>query len=273
MKQALARLLENQTTLYKAYVTMGFLSILVAALGFIGVALLPAPWATVVAALVGGAISFLASMLVQFFASKEQTEIIKAVTLDAKGILPLPDAFRRLNWLAYATKYAGNDGDKKTEWRMMPLLKSGGSGPRFVTYSLETKNLVGEMVPYTATFVGLQGCVLSAITRENETSSSLIFDTAVPDAGVFFGAAYLTDWGSERDLTLAIIGTSETTELFDMSPSVTAAFDRWYKRMDWTVEDAYRALQAEWRKTAKTEQSPPAYLEGHADAPSRPAEA
>ena len=239
MRRVLVRLKELQTTLRKAYIVMASLSVAIAVFGLILVAKLPSPWLTVVAALVGGAISFLASMLVQFFASKEQTEMIKAVTLDAEGILPLPDAFRRLKWVAYATKRAGGDGDKITEWRMTPLLKSGGSGPRFVTYTLEAINLVGDMVTYTATFVGLQGCVLSAITRENETSSSFIFDTAVPDAGVFFGAAYLTDWGSERDLTLAIAGTSPPPELSTMAPPVMAAFERWYNRMDWTVQDAY----------------------------------
>lgn len=247
MSQALTRLAEHQTTLRKAYTVMAYLSIGVAVLGLILVALLPLPWTTVAAALVGGGISCLASMLVQYFASKEQTEMVKAVTLDAEGILPLPDAFRRLKWIAYATKRAGSDGDKITEWRMTPLLKSGGSGPRFVIYTLEATNLIGDMVAYTATFVGLQGCVLGAITRENETSSSLIFDTALPDAGVFFGAAYLTDWGSERDLTLAIIGTSPPPELDGMSPPVMAAFERWYNRIDWTVQDAYATFPSRGR--------------------------
>ncbi|MBN2563626.1 MAG: hypothetical protein JXQ75_22125 [Phycisphaerae bacterium] len=242
MKRALATQAEHQSTLRKAYIVMICLGIIVTVFGLVLVAQIPSPWATVVAALVGGAISFLASMLVQFFASREQTDMIRAVTLDAEGILPLPHAFHRLKWLAYATKRAASDGQKTTEWRMTPLLKAGGSGPRFVTYSLEAINLVGEMVTYTATFVGLQGCVLSAVTRENETSSSIVFDTAVPDAGVFFGAAYLTDWGSDRDLTLAIVGTSEAPSLGAMAPAIIAAFEKWYQGMDWSVQDAYAAL-------------------------------
>jgi len=241
MKRALEKLREHQSTLHKAYAVMIVLSSTVAVFGLILVAQLPTPWTTIVAVLVGGSISFLASMLVQSFASKEQTEMIKAITLDAEGILPLPDAFCRLKWLAYATKRAAPNGSKITEWRITPLRKSDSSGPRFVTYSLDATNLVGEMVTYAATFVGLQGCALAAITRENETSSSVIFDTALPDAGVFFGAAYLTDWGSERDLTLAIIGTSEPPKLDSMSQNIIAAFEQWYKRMDWTVEDAYMA--------------------------------
>lgn len=210
-------------------------------LGLVLLTIIENPWQTIVAAIVGGVGSLLASMLVQLFASIEQTGIIRNITLDAEGIESVPDAFRRLKWLAYATKLAADNGSKMTQWRITPLLKAGGTGPRFVTYTLEAMNLVGEMVTYSATFVGLRSCVVAAITRENETSSSLIFDTAVPDAGVFFGAAYLTDWGSERDLTLAIVGTSEPTELNAMPSNVVAAFERWYKRMDWTVEDAYKA--------------------------------
>ncbi len=242
MSQTKNSILGRQSTVRNAYIIMIVLSVIIILIGLILSSLVPDKFSTIVAVVVGGAFSFVASMVIQLFSSKEQYEMIRSVTINAEGVQSLPDSFYRLKWFAHATKLANEDGQQDTHWRISPLVKSGTSGQRFSSYTLDTNNLVGDKISYTLTCIGLQGCVIGVISKENETTSSLILDTAVPDAGVFFGAAYLTDWDSERDLTLMIVGTSEISELEDLPESIKNAFKRWYGKMDWRVEDAYKTF-------------------------------
>ena len=243
--------------LKRVYKVMLAMAVLIVAASLLVVGQLPDPWRVVVAALAGGAMSLTASLLVHSFASYEQSEMVKSLTIDAAGVLPLPGAFRRLKWFAYATKRASAEGGKITEWRVVPLSRVGGSGPRFMTYRVQVPNLVGENVTYDATFIGLQGCVLATFTRESETSSSVIFDTHVPDAGLFFGAAYLTDWGGDRDITLSMVGTGDAP-VIDKLPTLHAAvFDEWYKKVDWSVEAAHEIIVSALTRGADQETDQP----------------
>lgn len=190
---------------------------------------------TIAASICGGSLSLAASMVVQKLASNEQSQMIKAVTLDAEGVSELPDSFRKLKWIIYATTKTTiepNVEPKKTiktiNWKLAKLTKVGSSGPRFAVYNFSTTNLTKEPVIYTATFIGSQNTVIGVITKENEATSTITFDVNVPDAGVWFGPAYVTDWDGDRLLTMAIIGTSDTVQDIENIPDdIKASFTHW----------------------------------------------
>lgn len=227
----------------------------------LGCAALVVVWLTsgaaqnVASTIAGGAIGLAASILIQDMASREQTEMIRAVTLDAEGITPLPETFHRLKWLAFATKKPTSPTAKCVEWHFVRLTKIGGSGPRFVTYSLAVPGLLNDPVVYRATFLGTQGCVICAIAREHETTSTVTFDTAVSGAGIYFGVAYLTDWTSDRNATLMIAGSSEVTPLTlaELPQQAVAAFHRWYAKIDLNVSAAYSEFPVQ--ASASTDQT------------------
>ncbi len=230
----------------KIYKVLLLLSIIIVGLSLGLTWILNPPWNAGFAVLAGGAMSLIASLLLQSFASAEQSQMIKALTLEAEGVSELPDAFRRIKWFAWATKRANpNDpeGNKVTQWFVSRLTKVGGSGPRFLTYTLDVPNLVNDNVTYNCTFVGLNSCVIATISRENEPASAVIFSCDVPDAGVFFGTGCLTDWCADRDLTLGIVGTGDMPEIPNLQPNIFAAFDHWYKKFDWIVEDAQKLIR------------------------------
>jgi len=231
--------------LKKAYSLILGLTIVVIILCLVIVAQIPEPWTTIVAVFAGGAASFAASMLIQSFASHEQSEMIKALTIDAAGVLPLPVAFERLKWLSYATKRPSKNGEKETKWHVVLLNKVGSAGDRFLTYTLNVPNLVGETVLYTCTFIGLQGSVVAILGSGSETSSVFVFDSDVPEAGVYFGAAYLTDWVGDRDLTIGAIGTGNPPDLSKLPENISTALHRWFKKVDWAAVAAYEVLAAE----------------------------
>lgn len=220
------------------------LSVLLAIAAFVGVWYTSGATQTIFGTLAGSAIGLAAAIQIQAIASREQTEMVRAVTLDAEGINPLPAMFHQLRWCAYATKFATAPDAKHVQWRTAALTKIGGSGPRFVTYSLVAINLADEPTAYRITFVGSKNCVIAAITREDETTSSVTFDTGVSGAGVYFGVSYLTDWGNERNLTLMMVGSNELhqTKISSLSPKVVAAFHRWYRSIDFNVGAAYDAF-------------------------------
>lgn len=217
------------------------LSVVLGGVSLVVVWLAVDPVQNIAATLAGSAIGLAASILIQDLASREQTEMIRAVTLDADGIAPLPENFNRLKWMAFATKKPAATNEKQVEWSFVKLTKVGGSGPRFVTYTMTVKNLLNDPVVYKGTFIGTQGCVICAITREHETSSSVTFDTTVSSAGVHFGVAYLTDWANERDVTLMVVGSSDlaSNELSSLPPRAAAAFHRWFDKIEFDVKAAY----------------------------------
>jgi hypothetical protein len=197
---------------------------------------------TVASTVAGSAIGLAASIWIQDLASQEQTDMIKSVTLDAEGITTLPETFQNIKWLAFATKKAISRTSKQVEWHFVDLTKIGGAGPRFVSYSLVVKNLFDAPVTYHATFIGSQGCVICAITREHETTSTATFDSTVSAAGIYFGVGYLTDWACERDVTLMICGTSQLSSptIDALPPRALAAFHRWYEKVDFDINSAYK---------------------------------
>lgn len=207
----------------------------------IGVYFSEGTYQTVASTIAGSAFGLAASFVIQDIASKEQTQMIRAVTLNAEGITSLPVSFHKLKWIAHATKKASSPTTKNVEWRVVDLTKIGGAGPRFVTYSLQGANLLGDLVNYHATFIGSQSCVICAITSEQELTSTVTFDCTLPAAGVYFGVAYLTDWASDRDVTLMICGPSPLREgkLSALPPEASAAFHRWYHKVDFDVKEAY----------------------------------
>lgn len=223
------------------------LAALLAAASLVVVTLTSGVFQTISSVVAGAAIGLVATIFVQDLASREQVEMIKAVTLDAEGITPLPETFHDLKWLAFATKKPLPNNTKTIAWQLEPLTKIGGSGPRFVTYSLVVKNLLGQDVVYRATFVGSQGCVVCAISREYETTSIVTFDTSVSSAGVYFGVANLTDWASERDITLMIVGSKEleTQNLESLPENAKGAFRRWYNKIEFDVTEAFNSFPGE----------------------------
>ena len=225
------------------------LALVLAAFSLVVVTQLDAPWNVVLGVLAGGAMSLSVSILMQSFASSEQSRMIKAVTLDAEGIRRLPDAFVRVKWMPFATKRPSPEGGEVTQWVAVPLTKIGGCGPRFVTYSLRVPNIIGDLVVYNCTFIGLQGGVVAIITCENESASSILFNIDVPDAGVFFGTAYLTDWFADHRITLAMVGTGDIPNVPDIPPEIATALEHWYNKIHWRIEAAYEGISSHSKNT------------------------
>ncbi|MFZ5638357.1 MAG: hypothetical protein ACOY82_17410 [Pseudomonadota bacterium] len=200
--------------------------------------------ATIAATFSGAALGLSANIFVQKIASNEQTDLMRAITLEAEGIQPLPSSFFNLKSIAHATKKAADSSSKEVVWICTELTKIGGSGSRFVTYSNVTKNLLGEPVTYHVTFIGSEGCVICVITNEHETSSVVTLETRLSSAGIYFGTAFLTDWSGERDLTLMLVTDKviHGNDLRNLPKSATAAFHKWYETIDPDIEAAYKAF-------------------------------
>ena len=130
---------------------------------------------------------------------------------------------------------------------MTKLTKVGSSGPRFSVYGFSTTNLTGDSVGYTSTFIGSQSVVIAAITKESEATSIIAFDVTVPDAGVWFGAAYATDWTGDRLLTMAITGTSDNIDnINDLPDNVKSAFIYWNGKIDWRASDIFEEFKTQF---------------------------
>lgn len=229
------------------------LTISIAIISLIAIYMLPpGQWQTIAASICGGSLSLAASMIVQKLASNEQSQMIKAVTLDAEGVSELPDSFRKLKWIIYATTKITIESEKTIKtinWKLAKLTKVGSSGPRFAVYNFSTINLTKEPVIYTATFIGSQNTVIGVITKENEATSTITFDVNVPDAGVWFGPAYATDWAGDRLLTMAIIGTSDTVQnIEDLPDDIKASFIHWNKKVDWGATAIFEKFKMEFLK-------------------------
>lgn len=218
---------------------LGFTGIFIAGAGDVGENL-----RTVASTFAGAAFGLAANIFVQKIASSEQTDLMRAITMEAEGVCPLPDSFFNLSNIAHATKKAINSEEKEVFWVCTELTKIGGSGKRFVTYSNTLKNLMGNSVTYHLTFIGSQSCVICIITKEHETASVVTFDTKIPSAGIHFGTAYLTDWAGDRDLTLMLISAQkiEGNDLNNLPENAVAAFHHWYQSIDIQIEKAYSAF-------------------------------
>jgi|GEM_PF-5028959 len=223
------------------------LTILLVGFSFITLSMLDGYKQTILASISGGALSLAASMIVQRIASNEQSQMMKAVTLDAEGVFELPVSFRKLKWLVYATTKTViecNNPIKVIRWKIAKLTKVSTSGPRFSVYNFSTNNLVNESVVYTVTFIGSKNTVIGLITKENEATSTITFDVNVPDAGVWFGSAYATDWAGDRLLTMALTGTSDTPkDIQNLPDDIKANFIHWNEKINWSVNDIFEKFK------------------------------
>lgn len=187
---------------------------------------------TIGAVLVGAAMSFVASAVIQIFTYTEQTRLLTQLTLSAEGIQDLPDEFRRLKWIAYATS-APDRGAERRVWRVSDLNKRTDNGKKFAVYKVPTKNLIGEESQYNCTFIGLTGSVLAIVSLGGETTSTFTFDTAVSSAGMYFGPGYITDWFGKRELTLAIVGLGTSPNPDHWSVNLKDSFKDWHEDVEW----------------------------------------
>ena len=125
-------------------------------------------------------------------------------------------------------------------------MKVGSSSHRFSVYNFSTVNLTDETVTYTATFIGSQNTVIALITKENESTSTITFDANVPDAGVWFGSAYATDWSGDRLLTMAITGTSDLDKVENLPNDIKSNFLHWNKKVDWSANSIFEDFKTKF---------------------------
>jgi hypothetical protein len=232
----------------KTYNLLLWCALTILVLGIIVAIFSSSPWNIFGGIVAGGATSLLTSTIIQLFASEEQTNLLRELTLTAEGIQPLPDGFRSLKWLAHTTQVITKDG-KKNEWRCGNIEKVGDSRQKFVTYTVPTKNLVGEVVKYHFTFIGLTGCVVGIISLGDEKSSVFIFEAPVSAAGMYFGPGYITDWSGKRNLAIAIVGTDSIPDLKKEWPNTLKhTINEWKNTVNWGMEPLFSPFDQEVSK-------------------------
>jgi hypothetical protein len=240
----ISKLMENQTTQRK-YRLFYLFALLMVILGAVVVVNYVNPAIQALGATFAGAgFSLFVSTYVQSNASEEQSQLIRDITLRTEGVNTLPEDFRELGWMAYATRVPDNNAGKTIDWRVCRLRKISLFGDSTCVYTMQTKNISGQVVIYSCTFVGLAGRVVGIIAKgkDTERTAVVIFETAVSDSDIYFGPGYIVDWLADNAFTLAMTGTGEPPETIkDISEIGLSAFSRWFSKTEWGVDDVFAA--------------------------------
>ncbi|MCE2029910.1 hypothetical protein [Sessilibacter corallicola] len=191
----------------------------------------------------GASVSFLASVMVQLYVSDEQAsslkalsldqfDLLKELTIDVDGVDELPVEFMNLKWVAYLTS-SPSEGQGNMDWRFRDITKRVEVGKKMVIYDFPSENLVKKDAKYTCTLIGFKSTVLGIISLGQEPTSVMIFDVPVPASGVYFGPSYITNWFSERALSIAVVGSGDKKPVgeYDWPEGIKEALQEWRKRL------------------------------------------